>query len=353
MLDPRPGQRVVIRFTGPDGQPTDALGTVVAADDSSVDVETKRGTVRIDRTDVLLVHEVPPAPTGPGRLHRIVSAADLRRISASVWTPADLTWLNARNLGAEAREDENDTFVQTGWLLRANGGETRRANSVLPLSDPGLDAAAALDVAEAWYAERGADPIVQIYSAEDSATLAPACADLGALLKERGYVPSGATHLLTGATAEAAAGLHRPSEAALPGLVIEAADTPEDLHFTAWGRPVGSDTHEAYATLVASGEQTQVWSAWAEHADGSRTLVATCRLGISHKWAVITNLVTAPDLRRRGAGRAVVRAALVAAASRGVRSYLVDVEAHNTASLALFDSLGASTAHRSWYATRA
>jgi hypothetical protein len=35
-----------------------------------------------------------------------------------------------------------------------------------------------------------------------------------------------------------------------------------------------------------------------------------------------------------------------------VRSYLVDVEADNTASLALFESLGASVAQRSWFARR-
>ena len=40
------------------------------------------------------------------------------------------------------------------------------------------------------------------------------------------------------------------------------------------------------------------------HPDGSRTMVATCRVVERSKWGVITNLVTRPDLRRRGAGRA-------------------------------------------------
>ena len=71
-----------------------------------------------------------------------------------------------------------------------------------------------------------------------------------------------------------------------------------------------------------------------------------------NRWAVVTNLVTHPGLRRRGAGRAIVRAALATAAGRGVRSYLVDVEADNAASLALFESLGATVAQRSWYARR-
>ncbi|NNV08629.1 GNAT family N-acetyltransferase, partial [Geobacillus sp. MMMUD3] len=71
------------------------------------------------------------------------------------------------------------------------------------------------------------------------------------------------------------------------------------------------------------------------------------------KWGVITNLVTRPDLRRRGAGRSVARAAAALLAQRGVRSYLVDVEAANEASLGLFTSLGASVRHRCWYAKQA
>ncbi|WP_420095663.1 GNAT family N-acetyltransferase, partial [Brevibacterium sediminis] len=65
---------------------------------------------------------------------------------------------------------------------------------------------------------------------------------------------------------------------------------------------------------------------------------------------VITNLITRPDLRRRGAGRSVAAAAAALLAQRGVRSYLVDVESSNEASLGLFASLGATLRHRSWYA---
>ncbi len=80
-------------------------------------------------------------------------------------------------------------------------------------------------------------------------------------------------------------------------------------------------------------------------------MVATCRVVERSKWGVITNLVTRPDLRRRGAGRSVAVAACALLAQRGVRSYLVDVESPNEASLALFASLGAGVKHRCWYAT--
>ncbi|MDN6378515.1 MAG: GNAT family N-acetyltransferase, partial [Brevibacterium aurantiacum] len=66
----------------------------------------------------------------------------------------------------------------------------------------------------------------------------------------------------------------------------------------------------------------------------------------------LPNLGTPPHLRRAGAGRSGARAAAALLAQRGVRSYLVDVEASNEASLNLFTSLGATVRHRSWYASR-
>ena len=46
----------------------------------------------------------------------------------------------------------------------------------------------------------------------------------------------------------------------------------------------------------------------------------------------------------------MARAAAALLAQRGVRSYLVDVDAGNEASVSLFASLGATVRHRSWYA---
>ena len=44
------------------------------------------------------------------------------------------------------------------WLLRADGGFTGRANSALPLGDPGLPLAGAVDEVEAWYRAAGCHP---------------------------------------------------------------------------------------------------------------------------------------------------------------------------------------------------
>ena len=48
------------------------------------------------------------------------------------------------------------------WLLRAAGGFTGRANSALPLGDPGMPAERAVAEVEAWYSRRGLTPSIVI-----------------------------------------------------------------------------------------------------------------------------------------------------------------------------------------------
>lgn len=331
---------------------TDALGLVTAADEASVSIDTKRGSVRIPREAIILVHEVPPAPTRTGRTHEIVSAVDLRRISAAAWLPTDVSWLHAENLRNEGREGaEEISLLQKGWLLRSSGSVMKRANSALPITDAGLSPEQTLDAVEAWYRGRSKPARVQIFSDADSNDLAEVCAPLAPLLASRGYTPGPATLLLTGATAEAAAGAVSPSDAAAPGLRIVVEDTPRPQQYAAWASERDPGSAEDFHGLVEAVQPCQFVTAYAELSDGSTPMIATCRVVERHKWGVITNLVTRPDLRRRGAGRSVVRAAAALLARRGVRSYLVDVEAANSASLGLFGSLGTKVRHRSWYAT--
>ena len=64
----QPGVRVVLRYainreSSPHGESmTDALGTILAADDSEVRVMTRRGQVRVPRPLVIAAKEVPPPP---------------------------------------------------------------------------------------------------------------------------------------------------------------------------------------------------------------------------------------------------------------------------------------------------
>jgi hypothetical protein len=53
---------VVVRYRLPTGQATDALGTLVSADATTLVVEGKRGLESIDRAAVIAAKPVPPAP---------------------------------------------------------------------------------------------------------------------------------------------------------------------------------------------------------------------------------------------------------------------------------------------------
>lgn len=74
------GARVVVRHLIEEGErATDALGELVARDDESVTVQTRRGPVRIQLADVVLAKPVPPTP---GRGWRVASF--LRRAGVAV-----------------------------------------------------------------------------------------------------------------------------------------------------------------------------------------------------------------------------------------------------------------------------
>ncbi|WP_444500396.1 putative acetyltransferase, partial [Brevibacterium aurantiacum] len=175
MDDLQPGRRVVVRYSlapGDTHSTSDALGVVTAVDEAGLEIDTKRGPLR--------------------------SAVDLRRISAAAWLPHDVSWLHVENLRNEGTEAAAEvSLLQKGWLLRHSESATRRANSCLPVTDTGLGWEQGLDAVEEWYRARGRPSRVQIYSADDSSTLAPECEGLAPLLSARGYTPSEATLLLS------------------------------------------------------------------------------------------------------------------------------------------------------------
>ncbi|OFL65252.1 N-acetyltransferase [Brevibacterium sp. HMSC063G07] len=343
MFEPQPGMRVVIRYSD-GGQLTDALGSVLAADADSVTVDSKRGPVRIDRSSIELAHEIPPAPQRPGPVHSTVSTADLRRISAQVWLPGETVWLNRDAVAEELSSDEGaQSAVESGWLLRAAPGADARANSALVLTDPQFPAEEALGAVQKWYADRDLHPALQIFSAGAQGELDSASAQVSQLLRPAGFTPSDTWITMT-APAREAAGAAQPPQ----GLEIVQSDRAHAVHLSAWGH---DDTEDVRA-LVHSAPQVIILSAVAVHPDGSKSLVGAVRLAVASKWGWLDNLVVNPQLRRRGAGRALVQAAARLAAVQGIRSLGCDVPAANEDATALLSSLGFAEHHRFWFAVQ-
>lgn len=64
-----------------------------------------------------------------------------------------------------------------GWQLRSADGFTRRANSVLPLGDPGIPLDEALARVEQWYDDRGLPAYIQTATGAEG-TQEELCAEL-------------------------------------------------------------------------------------------------------------------------------------------------------------------------------
>ena len=105
----------------------DVVGVLLHLDGDHAVIDTRRGLVEVALAGVTIAKPAPP------------STAD------------ELALEVAAAAGWRARETEH----LGGWLLRADGGFTGRANSVLPLRAPGRPLEQALDAARAGYTRRG------------------------------------------------------------------------------------------------------------------------------------------------------------------------------------------------------
>ena len=189
-----PGTRVVVRYTD-NGSLTDALGEVLETTPTHLRIATKRGPVDVPKDAIETGHEIPPAPTRPGKLHEIVSAEDLRKVAAATWSPREIAWLHADNLASELRGE--DPKVLSGWLLRSapatsavntsTSNTSTAANSALPISDPGMPTQEALSLAVTWLKERGSTPHILIHTRAHSSELSPASQQVAPLLRGVGY----------------------------------------------------------------------------------------------------------------------------------------------------------------------
>ena len=127
---PPVGSRVSIRYRLPTGEFTDVIGHVQRLD--PVVLRTKSGElVEIAPADVTAVRELSDAPVRASEIRALEHAAAL------AWPGTEQHW-------------------HDGWLLRAGGGYTSRANSAVPLDFSAT--IAALSGVIDWYERRGLAP---------------------------------------------------------------------------------------------------------------------------------------------------------------------------------------------------
>jgi GNAT superfamily N-acetyltransferase len=300
------GRRVVVRRRVPSPE-----GPVQYSDVVGVLVEDGPGGFSVRRRDGAVV---------------TVPVADVHRIRVVAASAADVLALEEiAALGWRAP----DTERLGGWLLRAADGWTGRANSVLPLREPGLPLDEALERVVAWYGERGLPARFAIP--------VPAREALGEALVARGWQPYNPTLVLTADVATVLRGL--PERADLPPVVVE--PEPGDDWLGAYHYR-GDAAVPPVARPILTGSERPGFAI--VRADG--VAVAIARASVDAGWVGVTAVEVDPAWRRRGLARHVMRAVL---AWSGAPDTYLQVAETNTAALALYAALGYAAHHRYSY----
>lgn len=219
------------------------------------------------------------------------------------------------------------------WVLRASSGFTGRANSALPLGDPGMPLAEAVDTVEEWYRARGLPPMIQLPMRLDGG--AGDC-PLGELLARRGWrVRPGPAVVMTARSAAVARYLDED------GIVL----TPEpDGQWLARYRYRGAELPPAARSLLLSAPDQM----FASTRRGGET-VAIGRLSLAGGWGGLTAIEVAPSWRRTGLGTAVTAALAAEADRRGATRIFLQVEERNGGARALYRRCGFRDRHRYHY----
>lgn len=217
-----------------------------------------------------------------------------------------------------------------GWILRADSGFTRRANSALPLGQPGRPLDDALAAAHTWYADRELPLRLQVPL--EARRL------LDAELGERGWEPTARTQLFV-----ARLDALRSTAPAPAGPAVEVTPLPDDDWLELYRD--GGGLTEAGRALLSRHDRLAFATV---RMDGRA--VAVGRGAVDDGWLGIMAVEVAPDYRRHGLARALMAGLWDwgASAHGATRSYL-SVLAENLPAVALYERVGYWVHHEYHY----
>lgn len=242
----------------------------------------------------------------------MISALDLQRVAARGWPGTRTEWVD-------------------GWLLRAGGGWTWRANSALPFHAPprGLDAM--LERVTRWYARDGLPPMVQVPL--------PVRARLRARLIDRGWIDLWGAATMTADIAFVLATVRNGGD--LPPVAI--ADAP-DRQWLATYRYRGGALPAVAPDVLRAGRDPQFLSIVEDGAT-----VGICRIAVEGGWVGITAVEVDAAHRRRGLATHLLVAGLSHAQRGGARHAYLQMERDNVAARTLYTRAGFTFHHEYRY----
>jgi ribosomal protein S18 acetylase RimI-like enzyme len=225
------------------------------------------------------------------------------------------------------------------WLLRAADGFTGRANSALPLGDPGVPLPEAVAAVTDWYLRRRLPPMIVVPLPRADAR----SPWLDNFLAERSWaLRSGPALVMTAAIADIPA----------PDPHIDVQLDPEPgLDWLARYRYRGQELPPIAPRLLMSAP----WQAFGSirwdgpHSHPFSQAVAVGRVSVAGSWGALTAVEVDAGRRRQGLGAAITSALAAAAARHGARRVLLQVETDNDPARALYVRCGFRDAHRYHY----
>jgi len=211
-----------------------------------------------------------------------------------------------------------------GWVLRFSEGLTRRANSANPLRGPRETGDGVIAACEALYQRRGLSTIFRLPSIIDP--------NLDERLDGLGYGHEGESCVRYGdltdvemARDEDVQLLSRPTREWFAAMAAWQNHAPEQ--------------RRTYRRIVASLAIPAAFAALA--IDGE--FVALAFGAIHDRLLCFESVITHPRRQRRGYARRVIACLAAWAKDEGAEGACLEVEAHNTAALALYDVVGLKT----------
>ncbi|WP_369214236.1 GNAT family N-acetyltransferase [Streptomyces flavofungini] len=305
------GKRVSVRRRTDAGERggrfTDTVGVLTSWNNGVLLITEKSGeSVRIAEETLVAGKPVPPAPAR--RRSPAASYEELARVSARAWRPVE-----SERLG--------------DWELRAAGGFTRRANSALPLGDPGLPLDGALREVRAWYGARGLPAYIQTATGAEG-TQELLCAEL----VEHGWEREVSAELHIGALAPV-------GDLDVDVARVELSRSCDEGWLRRYGRAGSPGPH--VRKVLASGP-----SVWFASVPGSGDVPAAIgRCVIDGRWAGFMAVEVDSGHRRQGLATSVMAALARQALSDGASAAWLQVEDGNDGARALYGGMGFAAHH--------
>lgn len=215
------------------------------------------------------------------------------------------------------------------WLLRAGGGFSGRANSVLVVGRaPGPLVEAVADVSR-WYTDRDLPPRAQLPGPAGPADAAFAGA---------GWTRGEDVLVLTAPLPDRSA----------PRVPVQISPAPDDAWLSGYRYRGAALPPQAGAVLT--GARCPMFAS-VRPAPPPAPPAAVARGAVEDGWLVISAVTVAEEFRRRGLARSVMAALAAAGRERGAHSCLLQVSEDNHPALALYARLGFTEHHRYHYRT--